>query len=285
MHPHILLKNIAHSESIDRNSRPRRSPTKTRPITKGDSSPDELQLYVENLLDKPRQNSSLGLLSPTEAPTPRANQTYFSEDASVKEMIDFAILRGNAMNNLKRNANKFQIQRGGEQVAVIMIARPAYRLGETVTAVVNFQEASLYCYSLHVSLETSEVVDPSIALRSSSSIHRATRRVHTTSSENTLFTQRATFSAMIPTNFAPEFITSGVEYQWQLRFEFLTNPAADGVVKNEGLLEEISNDDRAMIRAAAQKLSCESFDVSVPIRVYGATMACDDCNGLVDYPI
>ncbi|MCJ1251123.1 hypothetical protein MMC30_008354 [Trapelia coarctata] len=285
MHPHILLKNIAHSEPIDFSSRPRNNPTKVKPLVRGDSYPDELQLYVESLLDKPRQNSSLGLLSPTEAPTPRTNQTYFSEDASVKEMIDFAIVRGNAMNNSKRNANKFQIQRGGEKVAVIMLARPAYRLGETVTAVVDFQEASLCCYSLHVSLETSEVVDPAIALRSSSSIHRATRRVHTISFEDTLFTQKATFSAMIPTNFAPEFVTSGVECQWQLRFEFLTGTAVDGIAKDEGLLEEISSDDRATIRAAAQKLSCESFDVSVPIRVYGATMACDDRNGLVDYPI
>ena len=285
MHPHILLKNIAHSEPIDRTSRHADIRTKTKPTARGESSPNQLQLYVESLLDKPRQNSSLGLLSPTEAPTPKANQTYFSEDAPVKEMIDFAIVRGNAMNNSNRNANKFQIQRGGEKVAVILLARPAYRLGETVTAVVDFQEASLYCYSLHVSLETSEVVDPSIALRSSSSIHRATRRIHSKSSEDTLFAQRATFSTMIPTNVAPEFITSGVEHQWQLRFEFVTGPVADGIGKMEGLLGETSNDDRGTIRAAVQKLPYESFDVSVPIRVYGATVACDDRNGLVDYPI
>jgi len=285
MHPHILLKNLAHSEPIVRDSRPSHTQRKTKATTSGDSSPDELQLYVRSLLAKPMQNSSLGLLSPIEAPTPRANQSYFSENASMKELIDFAIVRGNGMNNPKRTANKFQIQRGGEKVAVIMLARPAYRLGETVTAVVDFREASVRCYSLHVSLETSEIVDPSIALRSNSSIHRATRRVHSTSFEDTLFTQRAAFNAMIPTNFAPEFVTSGVEYQWQLRFDFLTGTAADETAENEGLLEEISNDERATIRAAVQKLSCESFDVSVPIRVYGATLASDDRNGLADYPI
>lgn len=285
MHPHILLKNLAHSEPIDRESRSSHIVTKTKAATSGDSSPNELQLYVQSLLDRPRQNSSLGLLSPTEAPTPSANQSSFSEEASVKEMIDFAIVRGNGMKNSKRTANKFQIQRSGEKVAVIMLARPAYRLGETITAVVDFREASVSCYSLHVSLETSEVVDPSIALRSNSSIHRATRRVHSTSFEDTLFTQRATFSAMIPTNFAPEFITSGIEYQWQLRFEFLTGTTADDNADNEGLLEEISNDERATIRAAVQRLSCESFDVSVPVRVYGATLASDDRNGLAAYPI
>ena len=285
MHPHILLKNSALSQPMDRNSQPSHVPAKITSTTRGKATCDELQLYVASLLDKPWQNSSLGLLSPTEAPTPRASQTYFGEDASVKEMIDFAIVRGNTMNNSKRNPNKFQIQRGGEKVAVIMLARPAYRMGETVTAVVDFKDASLCCYSLHISLETSEIVDPSIALRSSSSIHRATRRVHTTSSQDTLFTQRATFTAMLPTNFAPEFVTSGVEYQWQLRFEFLTGTSADEVAKNDGFLEEISNDDRATIRAAVRKLSCESFDVAVPIRVYGAPIACGDRNGLVDYPI
>ena len=236
------------------------------------------------MLSKPRQNSSLGLLSPTEVPTPGSKQFGPNENVSMKEIIDFAILRGNALNASKRSANKFQIQRGGEQVAVIVLGRPAYRLGETVSAVVEFREASLACYSVNFSLETSEVVDPSIALRSSSSIHRATRRVHATSSENTLFTQRAVFNAVIPISFAPEFITSGVELQWQLRFEFLTGTTLGDGTMSEELLAEATNDDRGRVLIATQRLSCESFDVSVPIRVYGAVTACED-RGTNDYPI
>ena len=38
----------------------------------------------------------------------------------------------------------------------------------------------------------------------------------------------------------------------------------------DDLLEEISSDDRGVILAAAQRLPAESFEVQVPIRVYGA---------------
>ena len=38
----------------------------------------------------------------------------------------------------------------------------------------------------------------------------------------------------------------------------------------DNLLEEISSDDRGVILAAAQRLPAESFEVQVPIRVYGA---------------
>jgi hypothetical protein len=38
----------------------------------------------------------------------------------------------------------------------------------------------------------------------------------------------------------------------------------------DDLLEEISSDDRGVILAAAQRLPAESFEIQVPIRVYGA---------------
>ena len=282
--PHILLKNIASSESLDDTNRVSNVPLNIKPRKSADSSLDGVLSYVETLLSKPRQNSSLGLLSPTEAPTPGSKPFDHDENVSMKETIDFAILRGNAVTASKRSASKFQIQRGGQQVAVIILARPAYRLGETVSAVVDFHEASLACYSVKFSLETSEVVDPSIALRSSSSIHRATRRVHATSLENTLFTQRAVFSAVIPISFAPEFITSGVELQWHLRFEFLMGTNSEDSTMSEDLLTEATSDDRGQVLVATERLSCEVFDVPVPVRVYGAVTAWED-RGTNEYPI
>ena len=282
--PHILLKNVACSESLDDTDKFSNVPRKVEVNKNADLSLDGVLSYVETLLSKPRQNSSLGLLSPTEIPTPGSKQFGPDENISMKEAIDFAILRGTTLTASKRSANKFQIQRGGEQVAVVILARPAYRLGETVLAVVDFREASLACYSVKFSLETSELVDPSIALRSSSSVHRATRRVHATSSENTLFTQRAVFSAVIPISSAPEFITSGVELQWQLRFEFLTGTTLDVSTMPEELLAEATSDDRGRVLVATERLSCESFDVSVPVRVYGAVTACED-RGTNEYPI
>lgn len=284
MQPHIILKNTARSDPIEGDMDHTNSGSGGRSLNKTESSPEEFLSYVESLLDKTRRNSSLGLLSPTEATTPGFQLTGRDEDVSIKELIDFALVRGSAP-AAKRSANRFQIQRGGQQVGVILLARPAYRLGEAVSAVVDFRGAEIPCYTLNVSLETSEVVDPSIALRSSSSIHRATCRIHASWSEDTLFAEKAVFSAMIPTNVAPEFLTTGIQLQWRVRFEFVTSVHNEEHPENAELLEEIGNDERGRTFAAVQRLSCETFDVAVPIRVYGTVVSSGEHNDLHEYPI
>ncbi|MCJ1391496.1 hypothetical protein MMC18_004360 [Xylographa bjoerkii] len=283
MQPHIILKNTAHSEPVEDELSHTNGGVEAR-HKKTDSSRDDFLSYVESLLDNTRRNSSLGLLSPTEATTPGSLIGGRNEDVSIKELIDYALVRGNAPAS-KRSANRFQIQRGGQQVGVILLARPAYRLGEAVSAVVDFRGAETPCYSLNISLETSEVVDPSIALRSSSSIHRATRRIHASWSEDTLFAQKAVFSALIPTNVAPEFLTTGLQLQWSLRFEFITNTPNEESPQNAEFLEEVGNDERGRTFAAVQRLSCETFDVAVPIRVYGTVVSSGEHNDVHDYPI
>lgn len=191
----------------------------------------------------------------------------------MKEAIDAAILRSNLTGATNQSANRFEIARSGRRVAVIMLARPAYRLGETMSAVIDFTDSHIPCYSIHVSLETSEKVDPAIALRSNASIHRVTKKVHASFSDNALFAQRLAFSPTIPPNATPEFITSGVSLEWKLRVQFVTPRVTFGDGEDvlwDDLLEEISSDDRGIILAAAQRLPAESFEVQVPIRVYGA---------------
>jgi hypothetical protein len=191
----------------------------------------------------------------------------------MKESIDTAILRSNLTGAANQSANRFEIARSGRRVAVIMLARPAYRLGETMSAVIDFTDSHIPCYSIHVSLETSEKVDPAIALRSNASIYRVTKKAHASFSENALFARRLTFAPTIPPNATPEFITSGVSLEWKLRVEFITprlvHEDGAGAIWDE-LLEEISSDDRGTILAAAQRLPAESFEIQVPIRVYGA---------------
>lgn len=192
----------------------------------------------------------------------------------MKDAIDTAILRSNLTGAANQSANRFEIARSGKRVAVIMLARPSYRLGETMSAVIDFSDAHIPCYSVHVSLETSEKVDPAIALRSNASIYRVTKKVHASFSENALFARKLAFSPTIPPNATPEFITSGVSLEWKLRVEFITPRLVHGhdddVVVWDDLLENVSRDDRGVILAAVQRLPAESFEVQVPIRVYGA---------------
>lgn len=273
MSPYIILRDQARVKTIEHSPAWQFPKPKTKDTKKKDTS-NEFLRYVEELLTRPRQNSSMGLLSPTEAPRSR-RQSYVEEPSTIKEVIDMAILRSNVATEMQQSANKFEIARGGKRVAVIMLARPAYRLGETINAAIDFNEAKIPCYAVHISLETSERVDNSIALRSEASIQRVTKKVYVSHSESTLFARRVVFSPAIPITAAPEFITTGVSLDWKLRVEFVTPTlVSEGnsiVVHETELMEEISSDERGSVYASAETLGCESFEIAVPIRVYGAT--------------
>jgi hypothetical protein len=275
MSPYILLRDQARTATVGApaGSNSLTSTTK-KGIVKGkpeQSAFDEFLEYVDNLLERPRQNSSMGLLSPTD--TIPGRSSIAEEPQGMKESIDMAILRSNLTGAANQSANRFEIARSGRRVAVITLARPAYRLGETMSVVIDFADSRIPCYSVNMTLETSEKVDPAIALRSNASIYRATKKVHASFADNALFARKLAFSPTIPPNATPEFITSGVSLEWKLRVEFITprllHNDSNGPTWDD-LLEEISSDDRGTILAAAQRLPAESFEVQVPIRVYGA---------------
>lgn len=280
MLPYILLRDQARIQTLNTKSdeslasSPEKLSLNTQKAKKpNDSNLDNFLAYVDELITKPRRNSHFGLLSPTEAIGSR-RKSVVEEPATAKEAIDMAILRSNIATESQQSANRFEIARGGKRVAVVMLARPAYRLGETITAAIEFTDAEIPCYAIHAALETSEKVDQSIALRSEASIFRVTRRVHVSHSESTLFARRVVFTPTIPVTATPEFITSGVSLDWRIRIEFVTPRLA--TVDNEvidlsaDLLEEYTNDERGVVYAAVQGLECESFEVAVPLRVYGA---------------
>ncbi|KZF19993.1 Rgp1-domain-containing protein [Xylona heveae TC161] len=290
MSPYIILRDLARTQSIPGNMALTDLETfwnkKTSRPKQKESSLEDFLSYADTLLEAPRRSSSYGLISPTDVVPPH-RMSSGEGGISSKEAIDFAILRSNARTATNQSTNRFEIARNGRRVAVLMLARPAYRLGETLTAVIDFKNADLPCYSVHAALESSEKVDPAIALRSGASIQRVTRRVHASQLESTLFARRVSFRPSIPVNASPEFLTSGVSLEWRLRVEFVTpSPSdeeeedeqqavegGDGEGRGAMLLEEVSRDDRALVMAAVEGLACESFEVAVPIKVYGAVAA------------
>jgi RAB6A-GEF complex partner protein 2 len=291
MSPYIILRDQARIQSLDSATPHSTISSHGSRFTETEtpqSTQDDFLTYVHDLLTRPRQNSSLGLLSPTEARESR-RPSFVTEPSSAKEAIDLAILRSNLATDSQQSANRFEISRNGRRVAVVMLARPAYRLGETVMAAIEFTGAEIPCYALHASLETSERVDGAIALRSEASIHRVTRKIHASHSEATLFARRIVFSPTIPSTATPSFITSGVSLDWKILIEFVTPRSEDledrRMTSDRELLEEISRDERGVILAAVEGLECESFEVVVPLRVYGALVGPaekdNDMKGLV----
>ncbi|KAH0542767.1 hypothetical protein GP486_008616 [Trichoglossum hirsutum] len=333
MSPYIILKDRARTSSIDSTAswkKKRRRKKNNNNNKHQDSSYEDFMSYVDSLLSKPHRNSSTGLIPPQLSPTVVSSSGGHSrrgsmiEELSAKEAIDLAILRGNtsslSSSSSGRSANRFEVARNGRRVAVLTLGRPAYRLGETIIAVVDFSNAEIPCYALHAALETSETVDPAIALRSAASVHRVTRRTHGSHSESTLFARRVVFAPTIPVTATPEFATTGVSLEWKMRVEFVTpkisssspsssSPGGGNNGNNNNnddyddyydddndddddddddsagwrggggsggggaLLEEVQRDDRGgVILAAVESMACESFEVAVPVRVYGAVV-------------
>ncbi|EPS28286.1 hypothetical protein PDE_03232 [Penicillium oxalicum 114-2] len=230
--------------------------------------------YVDEILEQRARSNSL---YPPGA-TPQRRSSFDGPPAhalSCKDIIDFAILRSNQAVQSRRSPNRFEIARDGQRIAVVVLNRPVHRLGETVIATIDFGDAAIPCYAVRASLETSEKVTPTIAVRSSASIHRTTRKIHASLFENTLFATRVVFSPAIPISATPTILTSGVTLDWDLRFEFVT-PKLSGEsgrgLTGTQLLETTSADARGRFLNAVEHLGCESFEISIPLTVYGETV-------------
>ena len=287
MSPHTILQNTASILSVDTVQEAAVVPRDLSCSKVSNPSPTLFLSYVARILDTPRLKSGLGLLSPTDIDS-QTHTPMSEEPNSMKESIDIAILKSNAATSSNCSANRFEITRSGERIAVILLARPAYRLGEVVPIAVDFQESGVSCYSLHATLETAEIIDPAIALRSKASVQRATRRVYASQFEFAISARKFFFSPIIPTGSTPEFVTSGINLEWKLRFEFVTIRLGDTdelVEETRGFMEEMARDERGSVHAAMQLLPCETFDVTVPLRVYGAAPKFDGKTGTADFYI
>lgn len=284
MQPYIILQDQAKvkalppAETANGTSEDAKAGGKAKKDT--GSNVDDFLTYVDELLKRPRSNTT-GLLSPTAGPS--RQPSLLEEDAppSVKEAIDMAILRSNVAPEGQGSPNRFEISRNGRRVAVVVLTRPAYRLGETITGVVDFVGAEVSCYAVHYALETSEKIDSSLAIRSEASVGRVTRRVIASGSEGSMFARRVVFNTAIPLSATPEFFTSGVGLEWKIRLEFVVpfedqkgDEDEDERWRGHPLLEELGRDEKGgMVLVGAEGVDCESFEVVVPIRVYGAAVS------------
>ena len=306
MSPYILLSDRSRSSSITITGQNSQFPSLKSPTNQKSSSAalDEFLSYADQL-SKHSTSDSGALVSPTASQPPRRRSSF--EDPTpnnMKEAIDLAILRSNLTSGSTdqpvQSNNRFTIARGGQLVAVITIVRPANRLGETISGIGDFGPSltendpaaeQIKSYGVNVWLETTERVDPSLALRSSSSVQRATRKTYAHASETVLFARRVSFRLEIPTTATPTFETTGVQLAWRVRVEFVTARVRPKIARGLGideaegeeeeepmqattetegdLLEEVGRDERGVVKIAKERLIAENFEVSVPVRVYG----------------
>lgn len=320
MSPYILLRDQARTSSIAVPSSP--SPSggfppfpKAQKVAKSPSAAlNDFLSYTDRLLAQP-SSASAPLLSPTSPTLRRHSSIEGPRPSNMKEAIDLAILRSNQISeDSSQSPNRFTIARGGHHVAVLTLLRPAYRLGESVIGTLDFvppppdqqppsssaspAPSPIPVYNVTVTLETTERIDPSLALRSSSSVQRATRKPHAGFSETVLFSRRTGFRLEVPSAATPSFETTGVRLAWRVRVEFSTGRLGRGSEKGlgisgamdeggeggggggeggaavedadaDGLLEEVGRDERGRVLVAKERLLAESWEVAVPIKVFG----------------
>jgi RAB6A-GEF complex partner protein 2 len=272
MSPYVLLRDEAQVRSGAKGPKAHKS----KAPSSAPATVNEFLNYVDELVTSRRNESEMGLLSPS-ANTMSRRPSAVDDSITSREAIRLAILRSNITAEGQQSQNRFVIARNGLRVGVVMLTRPYYKLGEVVTMAVDLSDADIPCYAVHMTLETSEKIDSSLAVRSEVSIQRVTRKVYVTASDTTLFGRRVVFTPTVPISATPEFYTSGVSLDWKIRVEFVVpsrgENAEDGDQSpaSHPLLEQISKDEKGgLVLAAVENMACESFDVMVPLRVYGA---------------
>ncbi|KKY24292.1 putative intracellular protein transporter [Phaeomoniella chlamydospora] len=287
MYPYVILKDTAITSSLDR-------PTlETQPLAALPqiSFTSDFSAYAQTLIDKQfRRQSSAATLDEAAM---FAGRGPSSNSDSPKELIRLAILRSNQAADSERSPNRFEISRNGRYVGVVVLNRPSHRIGETVVASVDFASAQLPTLSLRCMLETVEKVEPSLALRSVASINRATKKVHASQAENTLYAKRAIFSPSIPVSATPSLYTTGISLHWQLRFEFATIKSTPGTSDSGtsmsssslDLLEDIGSDERGVSQVAIETIRSDSFEVVIPLTVYGDIIKETEVDEVIGLPI
>jgi hypothetical protein len=203
--------------------------------------------------------------------------------SSVQGALNSGNFPGDCRSQTRGNVNRFDIMRDGVFIATVVLGRPAFRLGESISVVIDFQDSAVKCHSLSASLESSEVIEPALALRSQASIYRATRRVYASQSEFSLFERRAIFSPIAPLSATSSFRTSSVSLAWTLRFDF--SISHHRVKESQGFLNELTRNDKEATLSAVQMLLCEKFEVTLPLNVYGCTSSQNTRNKIREFKI
>jgi RAB6A-GEF complex partner protein 2 len=271
MQPYVILKDTAQTETVESASTFLEA-TSNAGFSGAEAANQDFLTYVDTLLNRRRRRQS----STTTIEPPRSLVQNNGSNGS-KQAIDRAIFLSKQSSASQQSPSRFEIARNGKRIATVVLDRTLHRLGESVTVLVDLSHGQMPCYSLRCSLETTEKVNPALALRSVASITRLSRRVYRSHSENTLFAERVIFSPSVPTTASPTLLTSGVNLDWGLRFEFVTTRVAASMDENvqnpeTNLLESVTEDDRGSILAAVETLQCETFEVAIPITVYGDTV-------------
>ena len=307
MAPYIITNDQAKIEAVEEHAN-----SATFEVLNGHavmaSSAADFDSYVRDLLSTDRSDTTTTLLSPTsDLQVPEAGTVPYTPaltNPTARNLIDQAVRQTTVASGSAQAPSVFTIARASVPIATLSLSRSVVKLGDLLFVAIDFSKSSLPCYAIEATLESSEAVDPTLAIRSRQSVERATRRIWARGIENAVCARRCVFKAQIPVLATPGFSTSGVSLDWCVRVELVVGhvaseqdaarkDSAEGegpeearepattvdqsmLHKAERLLEVVHSDERGTVLSAAQRLYCDSFEVTIPLRVFGAARAGGD---------
>ncbi|RIA97731.1 Rgp1-domain-containing protein [Glomus cerebriforme] len=228
---------------------------KPKPTKKRDNKKEEFLDYLEKLVQS--SNYEISPITDENDDDSKDSDTYVFVEKDESSVANTATILSKNM----RKAN-YDICKNNQRVAQLCLLKTSYRLGDIVTGTINFNDAVIPSYQVSITLESSEIVESSIANRPQQQIARATRKVHGEHHEFCLNAGRISFAISIPTSSTPDFQTTGVKLQWCLRLEFITGP------KGQSPLMPLNADERHQYYQAIDEINVETFDCAIPIKVY-----------------
>ncbi|QSL65584.1 hypothetical protein MERGE_002897 [Pneumocystis wakefieldiae] len=242
------------------------------------SKRDFIYYLSEHLLDESLKK--LLLSNSTEENT----QECFSD---AQEEINLLINMENIIQDITENNSshnnfsnkKFNINKNGNIIGIISVLKLSYKLGETITGVIDFSSSKIPCYHVKFFLETTEIIDESITHCSKANISQTTRKIYDSYSETTICATRIQFKLLIPTKAPFSFKTSGVSLLWTIRLEITIPLTTSEQVSHADypltktlalpkLLKENYRDYRETHYFASSSLECETFYCTIPIMVF-----------------
>lgn len=232
---------------------------------------EELRAYIQELL------SESGKSSPDLLRVSSRQSSFSSAPSNPRDNIEFFV-KYHYHESHKPLKSNFDIGNTNKRIASVSLSKSLYRVGEDLIVNIDFSKAVLKCYHITISLETTEMVDPSIAKRPANEIVTYSRRIFAQMATSTFSSSTSHFEFTIPSTASPQFSTSSISLQWSLKIDFITSPVDSLLIS----MPTRTNDERGDYLVANPVLeNCDTFACRIPLNVYPTNK---DIGALLDHP-
>ncbi|ODV90083.1 hypothetical protein CANCADRAFT_43770 [Tortispora caseinolytica NRRL Y-17796] len=226
-------------------------------------SREDFYEFMKDIIHTDSQSRRPSISSPLVSSSSFSDAEEMYSKFSSRDAIDY-LVRQSAANK----PQIFNVSWKHGFVAAVNLHRQFYRLGDRIFLNVDMQNSTQNCVHISAALETNEVVNESIALKSAEEISRLTTVVACEQSSITYGQVFVGFSFVVPPGAVPSFKTEEVTYQWAVKITFVIQEDAEGSVLSSVLHE---NENEKMLRLA-EAVRASKFVCRFPVQILSTNL-------------